>query len=62
MAEDEEDQEDMGDIDLWTVSPGSGNLQVNGRWLKHLQQRLLGDDGHPRRTKVSGGAPSLLMI
>lgn len=43
----------MGDIDLWCLSPNEERLIVNPRWLLHLQGRLLGDDGHPRKAKVS---------
>lgn len=30
----------------------TGSLQVNQRWLKHLQDRQLGEEGHPRKTKI----------
>ncbi len=43
----------MGDVDLWSLSEDGTCLTVNAKWLRHLQERLLGDDGHPR--KVKGG-------
>ena len=52
LAEDKDAQEDMGDIDLWSLSPDGNSLVVNGRWLNHLQQRMLGQDGQPKKTKV----------
>lgn len=27
------------------------SLTVNDKWLQHLQDRLLGEDGHPRKAK-----------
>lgn len=41
----------MGDVDLWSLEgePGKRTLTVNAKWLQHLQERLLGDDGHPRK-------------
>lgn len=41
----------MGDVDLWSLEgePGKQTLTVNAKWLQHLQERLLGDDGHPRK-------------
>ena len=54
LEEDDEEREDMGDIDLWCLSPeDGGRLVVNPKWLVHLQGRLLGEDGHPRKAKVS---------
>lgn len=38
----------MGDVDLFALAPGGG-LTVNAKWLQHLQERLLGEDGHPRK-------------
>lgn len=49
--------EDMSDIDLWTLTekslhgqPPVPTLVVNDKWLAHLSGRLLGDDGHPRKS------------
>ncbi|KXZ54862.1 hypothetical protein GPECTOR_4g934 [Gonium pectorale] len=51
--DEEEEEENMGDVDLWALTDEDKGLTVNGRWLQHLQQdRLLGDDGHPRRAKA----------
>lgn len=45
----------MGDIDLWAVSDDGGELTVNPRWLEHLQARVLGEDGHPRKVRAEDG-------
>lgn len=45
----QEEEENMGDVDLWAITPNSSGLTVNGKWLQHLQDRLLGEDGHPRK-------------
>ncbi|GAX74273.1 hypothetical protein CEUSTIGMA_g1722.t1 [Chlamydomonas eustigma] len=50
--EEEEDDENMGDVDLWSLVNEGKTLTVNEKWLQHLQDRLLGDDGHPRKTKA----------
>lgn len=57
----------MGDVDLWalSVSPEEGAeavaegggtvaLTVNPKWLQHLQERLLAEDGHPRKVGRDG--------
>ncbi|GLC41576.1 hypothetical protein PLESTM_001216400 [Pleodorina starrii] len=49
--EDEEEEENMGDVDLWSLTEETSSLTVNAKWLQHLQDRLLGEDGHPRRAK-----------
>ncbi len=38
-------------MDLFTVSEDGAELTVNAKWLQHLQERLLGDDGHPRKAR-----------
>ena len=48
---DGDDDEAMGDVDLFALAPGGGGLGVNAKWLRHLQERLLGEDGHPRRAR-----------
>lgn len=45
----EEEEENMGDVDLWALASSGNALTVNSRWLGHLQDRLLGEDGHPRK-------------
>ena len=45
----EQEEEAIGDVDLFTVSEDGKELTVNAKWLQHLQERLLGDDGHPRK-------------
>jgi len=47
-----EEEENMGDVDLWMLAEDGNALTVNARWLQHLQDRLLGDDGHPRKVCV----------
>ncbi|GIL82776.1 hypothetical protein Vretimale_8343 [Volvox reticuliferus] len=49
--DEEEEEESMGDVDLWSLSEENNSLTVNAKWLQHLQDRLLGEDGHPRRAK-----------
>ncbi len=80
MAQLEDDEENMGDVDLWALAGGisssstsggdgkeegkdqqlqqdggedtsSLSLTVNDKWLQHLQDRLLGEDGHPRKAR-----------
>ena len=47
----DEEEENMGDIDLFTLAEGGQRVVVNPKWLQHLQERLLGEDGHPRKVK-----------
>jgi hypothetical protein len=42
----------MGDVDLWELADGGNSLTVNKKWLQHLQDRLLGEDGHPRKVST----------
>ena len=44
-----QEEEAIGDVDLFTVSEDGAELTVNAKWLQHLQERLLGEDGHPRK-------------
>ena len=65
LEEDDDEREDMGDIDLWCLSPDGLRLVVNPRWMHHLQGRLLGDDGHPRKAKVwrtRAGSPGFFFL
>jgi hypothetical protein len=41
----------MGDVDLFALTAGGSALTVNGKWLQHLEERLLGEDGHPRKAR-----------
>lgn len=43
----------MGDVDLWALTPDGPGLTVNSKWLQHLQDRLLGEDGHPRKVGIT---------
>ncbi|KAK9806100.1 hypothetical protein WJX72_001362 [[Myrmecia] bisecta] len=47
----EEEEEGIGDVDLFTLTEDGSKLMVNAKWLQHLQERLLGEDGHPRKVK-----------
>ncbi|KAG1660965.1 hypothetical protein FOA52_005590 [Chlamydomonas sp. UWO 241] len=56
--EQDDDDENMGDVDLWSIvggeegGDGSGRaVCVNDKWLTHLTARLLGEDGHPRKAR-----------
>lgn len=49
LSQEEEEEENMGDVDLFTLTRDGSALTVNGKWLQHLQERLLGEDGHPRK-------------
>jgi hypothetical protein len=49
--QEEEEGEAMGDVDLFALTPDAGALTVNGKWLQHLEERLLGEDGHPRKAR-----------
>lgn len=45
----EEEEKEMGDIDLFAVSEDGKGLRVHPKWLQHLEERKLGDDGQPQR-------------
>ncbi len=51
QEEEDDDDENMGDVDLFTLTEERGALTVNSKWLSHLQERLLGEDGHPRKVR-----------
>ena len=36
-------------MDLFSFSDDKAEITVNANWLQHLQERLLGDDGHPHK-------------
>ena len=48
-----QEEEAIGDVDLFTVSEDGKELTVNAKWLQHLQERLLGEDGHPRKVRLA---------
>ena len=35
----EEEEEGIGDVDLFALNPEPGQLSVNAKWLQHLQVR-----------------------
>jgi hypothetical protein len=51
LLQEEDEGEAMGDVDLFALTPDAGALTVNGKWLQHLEERLLGEDGHPRKAR-----------
>lgn len=51
FLQEEEDGEPMGDVDLFALSADGAALTVNSKWLQHLEERLLGEDGHPRKAR-----------
>ena len=38
-AVEEEEEEGIGDVDLFTLTEGGSALTVNAKWLQHLQAR-----------------------
>jgi hypothetical protein len=58
----EEEEETMGDVDLFTLSPDGEALTVNAKWLQHLQERLLGEDGHPVKVKPGEDPHSMGLV
>eukprot|EP00884_Botryococcus_braunii_P009363 jgi/Botrbrau1/18428/Bobra.0072s0020.2 len=47
--QDQQEEEGIGDVDLFSLTEDRTALTVNAKWLQHLQERLLGEDGHPRK-------------
>lgn len=60
--EEAEEEEAMGDVDLWGLAEEGAALTVNSKWLAHLQTRLLGEDGHPRRVQESEDPSSMGLV
>lgn len=50
-VQDDGDAEAMGDVDLFALANEGEALTVNSKWLQHLEERLLGEDGHPRKAR-----------
>lgn len=50
-SQDDDDAEAMGDVDLFALVNEGHALTVNSKWLQHLEERLLGEDGHPRKAR-----------
>jgi len=59
----EKEEEGIGDVDLFTLVDSGERLAVNAKWLGHLAERQLGEDGHPRKVQFSNpvitGKPQL---
>lgn len=51
FPQEEDEGEAMGDVDLFALTHDGSALTVNSKWLQHLEERLLGEDGHPRKAK-----------
>ena len=51
---DDEEEEGIGDVDLFTLAPDRSKLTVNAKWLHHLQVRL-----QPRMATLPQGPTSL---
>ena len=49
---DEEEDDPIGDVDLFSLIDDGKALEVNRKWLEHLQSRILGEDGQPRRSTL----------
>eukprot|EP00210_Caulerpa_lentillifera_P002504 g2401.t1 len=47
----DEDEEAVGDIDLFSLTPDKSSFTVNPKWMEHLQERKLSDEGQPRKVK-----------
>ena len=45
----QEEEAAIGDVDLFSLSEENSEIPVNAHWLQHLQERLLGEAGHPRK-------------
>ncbi len=51
-----QEEEAIGDVDLFALTEDGTALTVNAKWLHHLGDRLLGSDGQPRKV-LSGEDP-----
>lgn len=47
-----QEEEVIGDVDLFSLSEDKSEITVNAHWLQHLQERVLGEDGHPRKVRA----------
>ena len=45
----QEEEEGIGDVDLFQLDGDGSRLGVQEKWLGHLAERQLGEDGHPRK-------------
>ena len=57
-GEEEDDDEGLGDVDLFTLDDGGARLIVTPAWLRHLATRILGEDGASPRTAKPGEDPA----
>lgn len=58
----EDDEEPIGDVDLFSLTEDASGLQVNSKWLGHLQTRLLGEDGQPRKAEPGEDASGMGLV
>ena len=57
-ADQEDDEgEGMGDVDLFQLEnrEGGATIVVNPKWLQHLEERCLSEDGHPMKVEKMEG-------
>jgi Ubiquitin carboxyl-terminal hydrolase len=47
----DQDEEPIGDVDLFSLTPDGTALCVNDKWMSHLRSRVLGEDSQPRQAK-----------
>jgi len=45
------DEEPIGDVDLFSLTPDGTALCVNDKWMSHLRSRVLGEDSQPCQAK-----------
>ena len=58
----QEEEEGIGDVDLFTLVDDGMRLAVNAKWLGHLAERQLGEDGHPRKVTARFTARAFMSV
>ena len=51
LEQEDPDEEPIGDVDLFSLTPDGNALCVNDKWMSHLRSRVLGEDSQPRQAK-----------
>ncbi|KAG7673994.1 hypothetical protein Ndes2526B_g02526 [Nannochloris sp. 'desiccata'] len=51
LEQEDPDEEPIGDVDLFSLTPDGTALCVNDKWMSHLRSRVLGEDSQPRQAK-----------
>eukprot|EP00210_Caulerpa_lentillifera_P004712 g4496.t1 len=49
--EEDPDEEAVGDIDLFSLTEDKSSFTVNPKWMEHLQDRKLSEEGQPRKVQ-----------